>query len=98
MIAVADKSPREWAADYLDAGLSVVPIRGDKSKAPAIEGWKRFQTQPPTLAEVNHLWLADNIGVGIIHGRVSGNTEAIDIDLGELFRKFVVEVDVRRRG
>lgn len=85
--------PRKYAELYLNAGLSVVPIRGDKSKAPAIEGWKQFQTTLPTYDDITRLWLADNIGIGIIHGRVSGNTEAIDIDLGELFQRYVVEVE-----
>ena len=86
-------APQEYAADYLAAGLSVVPIRGDKSKAPAVDGWKQYQTTPPTLSDLGRLWLADNVGVGIIHGKVSGNTEAIDIDSGDLFRPFLVEVE-----
>jgi hypothetical protein len=92
MITANGSAPREHAADYLAAGLSVVPIRGDGTKRPTVV-WKRFQTTPPTLAEVNQLWLADNIGVGIIHGKVSGSTEAIDIDNDDLFRPFVVEVE-----
>ncbi len=91
--SVNGRPARDYVADYLLAGLSIVPIRGDKSKAPAIDGWKRYQTKAPTLAEANQFWLADNIGIGIVHGRASGNTEAIDIDTAELFPPFVVEVE-----
>lgn len=86
------RAPAEYAVDYLAAGLSVVPIRGDGSKKPTV-AWKQYQTTAPTMSDVNRLWLADNIGVGIIHGKVSGSTEAIDIDNDELFRPFVMEVE-----
>src|SRR5262245_41547619 len=48
---------------YLDSGLSLLPIRPDGSKAPAIAEWKPFQSQPPTAAEVE-AWLAHGYGLG----------------------------------
>ena len=94
MIAVNGHSPRECAAGYLAAGLSVLPIRGDGTKAPAMSGgWKQYQTTPLTLADVPRFWLADNVGVGIVHGAVSGGTEAIDIDTEDLFGPYVREVE-----
>lgn len=89
--------PREYAAGYLAAGWSVISIRGDESKAPTLSGWKQYQTSRPTLADVNRWWLADNVGVGLIHGAVSG-TEAIDIDRGDMFNPFVVEVEREAPG
>ncbi|MBA4107837.1 MAG: hypothetical protein C0485_19060 [Pirellula sp.] len=94
MIAqVNGRTPREYASDLLAAGWSVLPIKGDGTKSPALNSWTQYQSAAPTPAEANRFWLADNIGIGIVHGRVSGNTEAIDIDNGDLFRPFIVEVE-----
>ena len=67
-------------ADYLAAGLSIIPIRADGTKAPACGSWKKYQSERATTEEVGRWFLADNVGVAVIHGAVSGNSELIDID------------------
>jgi len=42
----------ETAKRYVDAGLSVIPVRADGSKAPAIGSWKQFQERRPTAEEL----------------------------------------------
>lgn len=55
-------SPRQYAASYHDAGLSVIPIRADGTKAPAVGGWKAYQEDLPTVQEIDRNFLADNVG------------------------------------
>jgi hypothetical protein len=87
------------ALAYLQAGLSLIPVATDGTKAPAWSllpkawddrqgreqaTWKPYQTQPPTPEEVQ-AWCSQRVGLGIIAGRVSGNLEVLDFDAHELF-------------
>ncbi len=76
--------------DYIDAGLSVIPIRADGSKAPAIP-WKSFCEHLVEQDEAAS-WAKKYNGVGIVCGAVSGNLEVIDIDEPSLTRPFVAAV------
>jgi putative DNA primase/helicase len=67
------------ALAYEAAGLSVIPIRPDGSKAPALAGWKQCQDRRFTPEELRRLF-AGRVGVAVIGGRVSGNLETIDFD------------------
>ena len=73
--------PLAAALSYFSAGLSVVPIRRDGSKAPALRSWKTYQERLPTEAEVRR-WFAgpDPPGVAVIGGDVSGGLECLDFD------------------
>jgi len=72
---------------YLEAGLSVVPIRADASKA-AATAWKQYTERRPTPEEVDQ-WAGRHTGIAIIGGAVSGNVEVIDIDEPALVRPYV---------
>jgi hypothetical protein len=89
-------TPLDAALTYLRAGLSVIPIRRDGSKAPdgkllpivwseedarGVASWKPFTERLPTEAEVR-AWFdrADPPGIGVVSGKVSGNLETIDFD------------------
>ena len=61
------------------AGLSVVPPRGDGSKAPIGE-WKVFQSRPPTDLELDALYANDPTGVGVVCGAVSGGLEMLEFE------------------
>lgn len=98
-VATANGAPaRDYASRYHGAGLSTIPIRGDGSKSPALNSWKQYESRLPSKTELSAMFLADNIGVAVIHGRVSGNTEVIDIDNAELFPRYWDEVDARCPG
>ena len=76
------------AADYLAAGLCVLPARRVE-KRPAVDRWSQFGKRLPTEAEVS-AWFANPRNqpdaVCIVCGQVSGNGEMIDFDAGgELF-------------
>jgi hypothetical protein len=75
------------ATGYLAAGLSIIPIRADGSKAPALSSWKRYQSQPPSPAEVRR-WFAGGKGVAVIGGGVSGGLEILDFETKDAFDRW----------
>src|SRR5688500_518178 len=54
-----------------NAGLSLIPIRGDGSKRPALDSWKQYQQRRPTPAELRD-WFAGGqyTGVAVVGGAV----------------------------
>jgi len=81
-------SAKDYAIEYLAAGISVLPLKCDGSKKPSINSWKELQSRLATDSEINE-WFADelfldNIGIGVITGKVSGNLEVIDFDMHQL--------------
>ncbi len=83
--------PLEHAQTYHRAGLSVIPIKPNGTKAPAIN-WKEFQSRFPTDEELEVWWSSPGLGIAIITGEVSGFLQVIDFDappnkqFGELIR------------
>ncbi len=73
----------DYARAYIAAGLSVIPVRADGSKAPAlgkgeVEQYReRFATDEELQA-----WFAPNRGVGlaVICGKLSGNLAVLDFE------------------
>lgn len=66
------------AAELVSLNFSLLPLKIDGTKAPAMKSWKTLQSVPPAEEEL-HRW-GSNFAAGIITGRVSGNLEIIDID------------------
>lgn len=79
--------------DYIQAGLSAIPIRADGSKAAAV-GWTEFQQRRATLDEAAR-WQKRFEGVAVIGGEVSGNLELIDLDEPTLVRPYLEAVKVQ---
>ena len=71
------------AERLVKSGLSVIPIRADGSKAPAIT-WKVFQARIATPEEL-HRWFRKGNGLAAVAGKVSGNLEILDFDDPNLF-------------
>ena len=68
------------AREALKAGISVIPIKDDGSKAPALGTWKEFQERCPASEEIE-AWFQDTaLGLAYVCGEVSGNLESIDFD------------------
>lgn len=75
------------AADYVAAGLSVIPV--GRGKRPTTR-WKSYQERKATEDELRQ-WFDnpnDLVGIGIVTGAVSGNLETIDIDKPEWVKPF----------
>jgi replicative DNA helicase len=66
------------AIEYLQAGLSVIPTKADKT--PALPAWKNYQSQIMTKAEAD-TYFVKSTSLAIICGAVSGNVEVIDVDV-----------------
>ena len=77
-------------AELVSAGLSVLPLRLDGTKAPAIKEWKQFQNERPHELELKR-W-GTRGGVGIVCGKVSGNLEIIDIDDAGLLNDYLAQI------
>jgi hypothetical protein len=67
------------AKNYLSQGLSVIPIRLDGSKEPAI-AWKPYQTQLASQSLVEKWFGQETSGIGVVTGEISGNLTIIDFD------------------
>ena len=59
------------ARAYIADGFSVIPIRPDGSKAPAIREWKTYQSRMMTEEEIER-YFPDGVGIAIICGAASG--------------------------
>jgi putative DNA primase/helicase len=74
------RSVLDWARRYVADNISVIPIKPDGSKGPALPAWKVYQTRLPTADELQRWFADDRYGIAILAGRVSGNLEIIDFD------------------
>lgn len=68
------------ALTYLAAGMSVVPIRPDGTKAPALSSWKQYQQEQPTESDLERWFAAGTKGIAIVGGAVSGGLEVYDFE------------------
>lgn len=64
------------------AGLSVIAIKNDGTKAPAITSWKQFQRRSPNEADRKQMFARNKVGIAVICGKVSGSLEVIDFESG----------------
>ncbi len=61
------------------AGYSVIPIRPDGSKAPAV-AWKQYTTQQATVEQLHTWFTGDRHDLAIIQGSVSGGAELTELE------------------
>lgn len=76
------------ALAYLRSGVSVLPIRADGSKSPAISRWSWLQQERMTEQEVRRHFNI-NVKVGVICGAISGHLEVIDFDEPDFIYEFL---------
>lgn len=68
------------ALQYYNEGLNVIPIV-EKDKKPALPAWEEYHNRRSNLTEINKWWgNGHNYNIGIVHGEVSGNYVALDLD------------------
>ena len=71
---------RASARELHDAGLCVLPVKRDGSKAPDVRSWTQYQAKASTPEEHDQ-WFGDGrTGIGILTGAVSGNIELIEFE------------------
>ena len=73
------------ARQLTESKLSIIPIRDDGTKAPALSSWKHYQTKIAAPKTLNKWFANGNRGIAVICGQVSGNLEVIDFDAPALF-------------
>lgn len=76
------KSIRKLAMKWARSGVSVVPVKNDGTKGPAVREWKIWQERTPTDLEIQEHF-KPGLGIGVIGGKVSGNLEILDFDVPE---------------
>ena len=94
------------------AGISVIPLAADGTKAPARNAlpeardektqqmkrvWQPFQTRLMTMDEA-YAMFSGNVGISIVGGAVSGNLGCLDFDEPGLYAKFEQTADDNGAG
>jgi putative DNA primase/helicase len=74
------------ALAYHAAGLGVIPIRPDGSKAPALSRGHPYLQRRPTPADLRRWFAAGRNGIAIACGAVSGNLETLDFETAAICR------------
>jgi hypothetical protein len=72
------QSTEDAAHAYASAGLSVIPVKQDKT--PAVSTWKEFKSNRASAETIRQWYASGDPGVAIVCGAVSGNLECLDID------------------
>ncbi|MDA2928919.1 DUF3987 domain-containing protein [Acidobacteria bacterium AH-259-O06] len=68
------------ARRLVKGGCSVIPIKPDGSKAPAVSEWKPYQKNIVDPKVLNFWFGEGGKGLAIVAGKVSKNVEIIDVD------------------
>lgn len=87
----------EVARAMVAGGVSLIPIRVDGTKGPAVPEWTTYQGRLPTEDELER-WFARPAGIAAVCGAVSRNMEVIDIDSADLVQPYRDEVERLRPG
>jgi putative DNA primase/helicase len=96
------------ARDYVTAGLSVIPIQANGSKAPAWDllprgpdgkaTWKPYQAEFPLADELDDWFEDGHNGIAIICGAISGGLEVIDFEEVAVFEQWRERVEAEAPG
>lgn len=62
-----------------EAGCSVIPIRADGTKRPAVE-WKPYMSTPAYEATLRQWFAHGDLGIGVVCGAVSGQLEMLELE------------------
>ena len=87
------------ALAYHAAGLSVIPVKCDGSKAPACPAWEPYQSEPPDREQVERWFRGDHPrGIGVVGGAVSGALAVIDFEFADFWDEFRSLLEAARPG
>lgn len=79
MLNSSPKNLKTLAMEYLDRGLSIIPLK-PRDKRPLLASWAEYQKRPPTKSEADIWWTKNpTANIAIVTGAVSG-VIALDID------------------
>jgi hypothetical protein len=80
------------ARRHVAAGLSVIRVRGDGSKAAIDKGWRKYTDARPTDEEMVEWFAHGNCGIGIPGGPASGNLVILDFEDADVFERWFAQV------
>src|SRR5262245_35192703 len=74
-VALVAENTRAAASAYVAAGVSILPVRADGSKAPTLPAGQveQYRTRSPTPQELTDWYARGPRGIGVIGGPASGN-------------------------
>src|SRR5262245_15067573 len=86
----------EAAEKYIEAGIHIIPVRGDASRAPALEAWTPYRDRLPGARELDE-WFGNRAdrGVALV---ATGELEALDIERRDVYEAFAALVQERAPG
>lgn len=78
---------RERALELLRSGLSVIPVKADGTKAPALSTFEEYKSTRRATEEEIAQWFPDGetLGVAVICGKMSDNLIVMDFETKEIF-------------
>ena len=79
----------ETARSAYGAGLSLLPVREDGTKAPDVSSWREAQTVRPTVESMQAFDFGHRVGIGMVAGVASGCRECWDFDDLDTYQTFV---------
>lgn len=79
----------DTAISAVNIGLSILPVRADGSKAPALASWSKYQKRRATMPEVRAWFSGAPRGIALIGGHVSGGLEILDFDEITAFNEWI---------
>ena len=82
-----EKSILAFAREYVAAGYSVISVKRDGSKSP-VEKWSQYQDCQATDQELERMFGANSVGIGLIQGRVSRSGIVFDIEDMETYQRW----------
>jgi putative DNA primase/helicase len=92
-------TPYRLAMLYHRAGLSLLPVRRDGTKAPQLPEGHPYLYQRPTAAELRRWFDRPNPpGIAVVGGEVSGNLELIDFDEDTIYPRWRDLVEAEQPG
>lgn len=80
------------ALRFANAGIVAVPVATDGTKRPGLSTWKQYQEVQPTPEEILSWFGADQQGIGVITGKVSGNLEMLELEGRAVAEKMHLEI------
>ncbi len=83
---------RKAAFAAIAAGVSVIPIRADGSKEPALATWIPYQREIASAEQIGKWFPVGDVypvfGLAVVGGAVSGNLECLDFDDKDVAKEF----------
>lgn len=83
----------DWARRYVQAGLSVFPIRADGHKAPAVSSWNPYRERFPTEDELTEWFCDGGKGIGVVCGPISGGLIVMDFESDAAYAEWLVHAE-----